>query len=875
MACRNLPGVDWPFVGREAELARVSRLLVEATGLVVLGPAGVGKTRLVHEAISTLEGDGTPVLRFLATEATRTLPFAPFVDLLPDATPSAELDLLRSALGRLERYSNRKGLVLVVDDAHHLDDSSLALLTRVLTTSVGKLALTVRSDEPTTPGLAALLRSHHMATVDLRPFDRDGFDRLLTAVLGPATPELADELWRLCQGNPLLLRELIDGALDRSTVREVAGRWELLGEVHDSARIDVLVSAKLAALGDREREVVEMVAVGTPAPVALIEEVVGVEPIARAEGLGLVSSVRDHRGVALVPGHPLYGEVLVEQLTEVEKQSIRRRLLETALKLGRAAGVDPLRLAKWQLRSGVLASVKAAVTGASSALARHDPRLAEQVARQVSDRSAAAAIILGRALSHQSRYEEAEDVLAAVDPSSELVGELASARAHNLAFGLQRAADAIALLADAAQQTDDAVMRGRLDAERGVISALPGDFSETLRAARSVIDNADATGMARASAYVSLTLAQGMGGDCTGLEQEVDEALRAARRARDDLPLAEDQISIMQGHAMMAQGRVGEAIGLAERHLQGGESAGTMTATWLCQIGQALDLGGRLQSALTALLEAKAMLADFDPFRLQLQTAGSLAVVAAELGDDGPSRALGEVEPQSQPRIDLFVARGRGWGMARRGDLDGAAIEVARAGEEGLAGQHVVLAAWTLHDATRFGHPELVVDSLEAAASLSRGAHLIEAVAAGARAYVDGDPGALSVVALRLAAAGAYLWGAETAARASAGWFASGTRIEAARAEFLSRAWENRCEGEPKTSALDERPDLVTTREVEVALQAVGGRTSPEIASDLYLSPRTVDNHLGAVYRKLQLDGRQGLSEFWETSSAQPTVARP
>ena len=165
-------------------------------------------------------------------------------------------------------------------------------------------------------------------------------------------------------------------------------------------------------LTDEEREVVEIVAVGSPAPVFLVEEIVDVGPVDRAEDKGLITSFRGRRGATLVPSHPLYGEVLLEQLTEAQKQRICRRLVEAALSLREAAGVDPLRVAKWQLRSGVMESSEVAVTGASLALGRHDPRLAEELARSVSDRSTAGAILLGRSLSHQSRYEEAEQVMA-------------------------------------------------------------------------------------------------------------------------------------------------------------------------------------------------------------------------------------------------------------------------------------------------------------------------------------------------------------------------------------------------------------------------------------------------------------------------------
>jgi DNA-binding CsgD family transcriptional regulator len=55
------------------------------------------------------------------------------------------------------------------------------------------------------------------------------------------------------------------------------------------------------------------------------------------------------------------------------------------------------------------------------------------------------------------------------------------------------------------------------------------------------------------------------------------------------------------------------------------------------------------------------------------------------------------------------------------------------------------------------------------------------------------------------------------------------------------------------------RPSL-TNRERQVAELAADGAKSREIADRLYLSPRTVENHLQRVYAKLGVNGRQALA---------------
>src|SRR5438552_17458376 len=79
---------EWPLVGRTAELERVDGLLRRGAGGVVLaGPAGVGKTRLASECLGLAEQRGFAQVRVGATEAAAALPFGAFAPLLPDLAP--------------------------------------------------------------------------------------------------------------------------------------------------------------------------------------------------------------------------------------------------------------------------------------------------------------------------------------------------------------------------------------------------------------------------------------------------------------------------------------------------------------------------------------------------------------------------------------------------------------------------------------------------------------------------------------------------------------------------------------------------------------------------------------------------------------------
>jgi DNA-binding CsgD family transcriptional regulator len=138
---------------------------------------------------------------------------------------------------------------------------------------------------------------------------------------------------------------------------------------------------------------------------------------------------------------------------------------------------------------------------------------------------------------------------------------------------------------------------------------------------------------------------------------------------------------------------------------------------------------------------------------------------------------------------------------------------------------------------------------------------LVAARAAHATALRAADANGLAAVADTFEALGAGLLAAEAVAVEAAEWRRRREQRRAAALDVRVNELAARCEG-AMTPALVRAPTLVplTDREREIAVLAASGLPSRAIADQLYLSVRTVDNHLARIYDKLGVTSRADLA---------------
>lgn len=139
----------WPLVGRDSEFDRLTVALADAevSGVLLAGPAGVGKTRLATECAEIGAKLGFSCERVLATQAAATIPLGALAPLLPPATSPDELrgDILRWAVKALP--PDDQPFLLVVDDAHMLDPASAEIVHHLARQDRTFVVVTTRTGE--------------------------------------------------------------------------------------------------------------------------------------------------------------------------------------------------------------------------------------------------------------------------------------------------------------------------------------------------------------------------------------------------------------------------------------------------------------------------------------------------------------------------------------------------------------------------------------------------------------------------------------------------------------------------------------------------------------------------------------------------------
>ncbi|MGH3563093.1 MAG: AAA family ATPase, partial [Mycobacterium sp.] len=407
----------WPLTGRAEELKLIADVLGddEHAGVVIAGRAGVGKTRLAREAVAAAGELGWAVRWVVGTAAAQSIPLGAFTQ-WAEGLDTNPLQLVRGVITAITTSPPNTAVVVVVDDAHLLDDVSAFVLHQLVLRQAATVIATVRTGEPAPDAVVALWKDAHLLRLDLQPLSRAQSDSLLAQVLGgQVSSQCADQMWRLARGNALFLSQLVKQELDAGGLVSTDGHWQWAGPTGVSPSLVDVVHLQIGTVAEPILDVIDLVAVAEPLELAYLSALADSKAIEAAERRGLITVAPTPGSTVVRVGHPLFGEVRRAQPARLRLSRMRGRIAQTMTSLASSIGPpDPVRLGLLWLDSDLPPDGEIFTRAAQAAFMRLDLELAQRLAEAAVGAGAGvdAQLLSGFTLSVLSRGEEAEQVLA-------------------------------------------------------------------------------------------------------------------------------------------------------------------------------------------------------------------------------------------------------------------------------------------------------------------------------------------------------------------------------------------------------------------------------------------------------------------------------
>ena len=881
----------------------------ESSVLVVRGEAGVGKTALLEYVAE--RASWCRIVRIAGVESEMELAFAglhqlcaPILDGL-DGLPGPQRDALRVAFGLhggdtpdrflvalavlslLADVAERQPLVCLVDDAQWLDRASaqtLAFVARRL--QAERIAIVFAVREP-----------HEVKEVTGLPelvvgglADPDARWLLASAIPGRLDERVRDQIVAETRGNPLALLELTRG----STPAELAGGFGLPDARPLASRLEETFVQRVTAL-PRETQLLLLVAAAEPVgDVSLLWRAAQQLGIRGSAGRPAEDAALIDLGIRVRFRHPLVRSAVYRAASAEDRQTVHRALAGATdpqqdpdrrawHRAHAAAGLDESVAAELE-RSADRARRRGGVAGAAAFLERA-AELTPEPARR-----GARALAAAQAKLEAGSPEAAEELLgtAELTPLDELQRARLGRLRGRIVYALRRGGDAPPLLLDAAAQLerlDPAAARETYVQAIGAAMYASGLHTDPgLRKAAQAARNAPPPSQPPRS--IDLIL-DGIAMWFTERPTIGAPPLRLAvqtfrNEALDGHEATMRWLSLYPVVLLMAlfalwdddsfQALTTRAVALARD-----TGALTVLPVALVQLSGVHTFSGEFAAASAAVQEAEAIAA----------ATGNADVVNGGL-------VLGAwrgVEPEALARIaagiESATVRGEGMVLAMVGYCRSVLYN-------GLARHEAAIQGSTEHDDE--GHIGWSLAELVEAATRSGRAELAAAALPllEERAYAADTDWALGVLARSRAlmsegedADALYREAIQRLERTR-------IRVELARARLLYGEWLRRegrrvdardqlrtahemfsrfgaeafaersrrellATGETARRRSDDTREDLTPQEAQIARLAADGQTNPEIGTQLFLSPRTVEYHLRKVFPKLGISSRKEL----------------
>ena len=914
--------------GRESEIRGLEARLTEARegkgrAVLVLGEPGIGKTALL-EAV-TARAAGMRVLHTIGLEAESSLPFSAVAEVteglrgwlgdlpapqaaavegalaLGPPAPGDRFAVCAGFLGLLVAAAEERPLVVIVDDAQWLDPASAECLGFAARRLEGKsiAMLLAAREEP------SAFSGGRIERLELSGLDRDAARALLADVDPALSADLADSLMEAGAGNPLALIEL-HGVL---TEEQRRGTESVTEPLQPGVTLKGVFERRLSRLPGSTREALLVAAASfTPSlePVLAACAAVGtdadaLEP-AEVEGIVRISAER------IEFGHPLLRGAVYRGAHAPERRRAHRALSEHTDEDSRA----------WHLAAATLETDSSVADSLEAAAGRAKARGAHTAAADALERAARLSddreersrrlYAAGLAAAMGGGYDRG---VALLEPAAEIEDPLLRASVRHLVAlitlngGVRSAYENHKMLTEEAERVRrlDPAAAAAMHADAGVTAAVLGNCTLVLesaqRAAALLPDDAPATTRCQVMSILGMGLA--LRGRTDEGRNALDDAGRLLSEVDPLTPAAQSISLALGGRLCTGQEAVlrDESSRLADA-ARGAGAIGIFPYYQLLVADSAYRTGDwdTAEEAIAEAVEGAEESSQLGPLSIALVIAARLH---AARGDE--QRARAELERAFEVATPPGYGSPLGWGTPVLGFLELSLDRVAEAITELEQGEQLldvagledpVVVPWAPDLVEAYSRAGRAEDARRVTSALARrsersGTPLALALAARCEGIVAGDgfeeaferslelheAAALPFERARtLLAFGSRLHRARRRGDAR-------DRLRAALETFESlRAapWAERARAELRAAGAVKRepfgdPDELTAQEVRVAAAVARGATNRQVAAELFLSPKTIEFHLGRVYRKLGIRSRTELAALVAEGRLEPGVA--
>jgi DNA-binding CsgD family transcriptional regulator len=356
--------VSLPMVGRTSArdvVGAAIRVVADGGGRVVLieGEPGIGKTRLVQEALGLATAGGMRIALGYAIRLEAQVPYAAWVEALRHAARTEDLAVMLEPLGSdlsvlsavvpeigpgpgrrpaprggfdsatiirslrraIEALATDRPLLLVIEDIQWLDPSSIDLLAIIASRPPARLALVVTARTAPLPAAVeglrvALLTQRSVEHVALVPLPLDDANELVGTVAPELDGRIVARIVDRAGGNPFFLRELAATSSEEAIPETVAAA---LDERIRGASQDAIRALRLTAVAASSGEGVGLAIIEAASGLPATRFHAAIHALLDADVLAVT-------GESVAFRHALLAEAVTANLLHPERRALHRRI---------------------------------------------------------------------------------------------------------------------------------------------------------------------------------------------------------------------------------------------------------------------------------------------------------------------------------------------------------------------------------------------------------------------------------------------------------------------------------------------------------------------------------------------------------------------